>query len=172
MNTINKDTIIFDELIKKQLKNINDELKLNYNDLKRLSLKIEKSIFDKEECCLLKNNDNNINFYLNKKKVSLHRLLYINFIGPLDKKTYIKTTCKNIKICYNINHFIIKNNIINNKNIDNDNKNIDNDNKNIDNDNKNIDNNNKNIDNNNKNIDNNNKNIENNNIKKKNILNI
>ena len=43
MNTINKDTIIFDELIKKQLKNINDELKLNYNDLKRLSLKIEKS---------------------------------------------------------------------------------------------------------------------------------
>ena len=38
MNTINKDTIIFDELIKKQLKNINDDVKLNYNDLKRLSL--------------------------------------------------------------------------------------------------------------------------------------
>ena len=122
MNTINKDIVIFDELIKKQLKNIDDERKLSYNDLKRISLKMEKSIFDKEECCMLiKNDTNNMNFYFNKKKISLHRLLYINFIGPLEKKRYIKTKCKNNKTCYNINHFIIKDNknIIVNVNLNN-----------------------------------------------------
>ena len=54
------------------------------------------------------NNDNHyayINFFHNKKKFSLHRLLYINYIGDLNKSEYIKFSCNNKGKCCNINHF-------------------------------------------------------------------
>ena len=127
------------ELIEKQLKDIYLTKKLLYNDLKRISNNVSISLFG-SECCLWKGyittinkeelNDNYayINFFHNKKKFSLHRLLYINYIGELDKSEYIKFSCNNKGKCCNINHFSKVNldNIINknNENNENNKKNI------------------------------------------------
>ena len=106
------DKILF-ELIQKQKKNIISEKKLLYNDLKRISKFLKKSIFD-DECSLwngyitvIKNQDKNsyVNFYFNGKKYALHRLLYNNYIGDLYDNEYIKFTCPNKGKCCNINHF-------------------------------------------------------------------
>ena len=109
MNVINRDTKIFEELIKRQLKDINENYKLNYNDLKRLSLKLDNSIFDENNCSLYnKDNKNNYsNFYLNNKKISIQRLVYINFVEKIDQNKYLKKICKNKNNCCNIKHLII-----------------------------------------------------------------
>lgn len=105
---------IFKELIKKQLDNVPIFWKLTINDIKRLSRYINTSIFDKSQCCIWNGyitNVNNsskgtyVNFYFKNKKVALHRLLYSNFVEPLDTNEYIKFTCKNRGICCNINHY-------------------------------------------------------------------
>ena len=122
------------ELLNKQLKNIDITKKLSYNDLKRISNNVSTSLFDLE-CCSWKgyittinkqddedaNEHAYINFFYNKKKFSLHRLLYINYIGELDKSEYIKFSCENKGKCCNINHFykILKNDDEVNKNITN-----------------------------------------------------
>ena len=102
-------------LVAKQLKNVQSSKKLQFTDLKRISKKLDGSIFDPNVCCLWTGyitNINNvakgiyINFYFNGKKVALHRLLYINFIGPLDEDEYIKFTCKHKGKCCNIHHLI------------------------------------------------------------------
>lgn len=135
------------ELLNKQLKNIDITKKLSYNDLKRISNNVSTSLFDLE-CCSWKgyittinkqddedaNEHAYINFFYNKKKFSLHRLLYINYIGELDKSEYIKFSCENKGKCCNINHFYKANNNkvndnenkVNNNNKVNDNKNDDN----------------------------------------------
>jgi hypothetical protein len=106
MNEINKDSKIFEELIKKQLKDINENYKLNYNDLKRLSLKLDNSIFNENECAIYnkENKKNYSNFYLNNKKISIQRLVYINFVEKLDQHKYLKKTCENKNNCCNIKH--------------------------------------------------------------------
>ena len=65
-----------------------------------------------------------INFYFRGKKIALHRLLYINFIGNLDDDEYIKFSCTNKGKCCNLNH-LIKYKYVNNKqkNKDSDDKN-------------------------------------------------
>ena len=117
-DNINKNCIdnnlIFKELLNNQIKNISIEKKLNYNDIKRISKFLNKTIFDNE--CSLWNgyitNNNNfnkgtyINFYFNKKKIALHRLLFINFKGYIESDEYIKYTCSNKGKCCNINHMI------------------------------------------------------------------
>lgn len=45
-----------------------------------------------------------VNFYFNKKKVALHRLLYLNYVDELDSQEYLKFTCNNPGKCCNINH--------------------------------------------------------------------
>lgn len=105
------------ELLNKQLKHIDITKKLSYNDLKRISNNVSTSLFD-TECCSWKGYITTINkydedakehayinFFHNKKKFSLHRLLYINYIGELDKSEYIKFSCENKGKCCNINHF-------------------------------------------------------------------
>ena len=122
----NNDQLFF-ELIKKQRKDINGNKKLLYNDIKRISKYLNKSIFN-EECSLwngyvtvIKNDlkKSYINFYFNGKKYSLHRLLYLNYIGNLDDSEYIKFSCENKGKCCNINHFYKNNkendNIVNNE---------------------------------------------------------
>ena len=119
------------ELIQKQRKNIIDK-KLLYNDLKRISKYLNKSIFN-NDCSLwngyittIKNEDKSsyINFYYNGKKFALHRLLYQNYIGDLNDSEYIKFNCCNKGKCCNINHFYKisktddENKIIPNKNLD------------------------------------------------------
>lgn len=101
------------ESLSKQLKNINPSKKLQYSDLKRICKYIDKSMFDENKCCLWTGyvtNVNNstkgtyINFFYKKKKVALHRLLYINFIGPLSNNEYLKFTCESKGVCCNIHH--------------------------------------------------------------------
>lgn len=109
-----KSNDIFKELVKKQLKNIPSQWKLNINDMKRICKYIDTSIFDPYECCIWKgyitnaNNSNKgtyVNFYFKNKKVALHRLLYSNFVAPLDSSEYLKFNCDNKGVCCNVNHY-------------------------------------------------------------------
>lgn len=102
------------ELIKKQLKNVPFDKKFRKSDINRIVKHTKTSIFDSEKCCLWTGYVTNmyeskkgtyINFYFkNKKKVALHRLLYINFKGVLNNTDYIKYSCDNKGRCCNINH--------------------------------------------------------------------
>ena len=105
---------IFKELIKRQLPDVPAQWKLNINDMKRICKYINTSIFDTETCCIWNgyitniNNSNKgtyVNFYFRNKKVALHRLLYSNFVAPLDSSEYLKFNCENKGICCNINHY-------------------------------------------------------------------
>ncbi len=128
------------ELLINQIKNINPNKKLNYGDIKRISKFLVSSIFSENTCCIWNGyvtNEKNqskgtyINFYFNKKKIALHRLLYINYIGEISNKEYIRFTCDNKGKCCNINHmkkYSYNRNIIkinnNNNNINSNNINI------------------------------------------------
>ena len=112
-NELKDNNDFFNELLKKQIKCISNKKKLNYNDIKRISKLIKSSIFDKKNCsiwCGYITNENNslkgtyINFYFNKKKIALHRLLYINYIGILTDNEYLKFSCENKGKCCNIHH--------------------------------------------------------------------
>lgn len=112
MDVKNNDNILI-ELIQNQKKSVTMTKKLVYSDLKRISKYLSKGIFD-DTCSLwsgyitmIKNDDKKsyINFYYNGKKYSLHRLLYINYIGNLEDSEYIKFNCANKGKCCNINHF-------------------------------------------------------------------
>jgi hypothetical protein len=102
------------ELLQNQRKTIPSDKKLLYNDLKRISKYLPNSIFN-NECSLwigyitsikgVNNENQYINFYFKGKKHSLHRLLYINFIGDLNDNEYIKFKCVNKGKCCNIYHF-------------------------------------------------------------------
>ena len=105
---------IFKELIKHQLPDVPTLWKLNINDMKRICKYITTSIFDENNCCIWNgyitnmNNSNKgtyVNFYFRNKKVALHRLLYSNFVAPLDSSEYLKFNCDNKGICCNINHY-------------------------------------------------------------------
>lgn len=122
LNTVNnnkiddntKDNNLFlKELLNRQLKNISPSKKLNFNDIKRICRFISNSIFEEEKCSLwngyITNENNNlkgtyINFYFQKKKIALHRLLYMNYIENLSDDEYIKFSCDNKGKCCNINH--------------------------------------------------------------------
>ncbi len=104
---------LYCEMIDNQLIGLDDEYKLKPNDILRICKYIEKSIFN-DGCCVWKgsianiNNVNKgtyINFYFNKSKVILHRLLFINYVDTLEDDEYIKFTCDNKGICCNINHY-------------------------------------------------------------------
>lgn len=104
---------ILNDLLVKQIKNVNFDKKLKFQDLKRLCKYITSSIFDENICSIWNGyitNVNNIekgiyiNFYFNGKKVALHRLLYLNFVGDLSDDEYLKFTCENKGKCCNIHH--------------------------------------------------------------------
>ena len=121
------------ELLTNQLKNINQTKRLNYNDIKRISKFLSSSIFDQTQCSLwngyITNEKNQskgtyINFYFNQKKIALHRLLYLNFIGDILNTEYLKFSCPNKGKCCNIHHLkkysynsLVPNNSINKPNL-------------------------------------------------------
>ncbi len=116
--TVDNDKILI-ELIQNQKKTVVNDKKLLYNDLRRISKYLSRSIFG-DECSLwngyvttIKNDDRSsyINFYFNGKKYALHRLLYQNYIGELQDSEYIKFSCPNKGKCCTIGHFykILKN---------------------------------------------------------------
>ena len=106
------------ELISNQLINISPHRRLLYKDLCRITKYINSSIFDENKCSIwygyITNTQNikkstYINFFFRNKKVALHKLLYENFIGPLDDNCYLKFSCdynENKGICCNIKHMI------------------------------------------------------------------
>ena len=110
---MNKNNIL-SEMLEKQLKDITETKKLSYKDLIRILKYLNSSIFDDSLCSIWTGyvvNDEDtkssyINFYFKQKKVSLHRLLYINFVGPLLDNEYLKFKCRNRGRCCNINHLI------------------------------------------------------------------
>ena len=96
-----------EQFIKYQRKDIPNKLKLKYDDIIRIIKHTNNSIFTNE--CSLWDSDCTY-FYFNKKKHSLQRLLYINFIDDLHDNEYIKFNCPNKNICCCINHIYKKNN--------------------------------------------------------------
>jgi hypothetical protein len=109
----NNFNVYFSEMLEKQNKLVDRTKKLQFNDLKRISKYINNSIFNDNKCCIwtgyITNEKNTnkgtyINFYFRKKKVALHRLLYINFVDNLDNTDYLKFNCPNKGKCCNVNH--------------------------------------------------------------------
>jgi hypothetical protein len=101
------------KLAEKQIKDVPSKKKLNMNDFKRIVGNLNTSIFNKKQCAIWNGNiisDENeglcIEFYFRRRIVKLHRLLYANYIGPLNNDQYIKFTCGNKKRCCNIHHMI------------------------------------------------------------------
>lgn len=103
---------ILSKLIKNQKNDIPLDKKLAFNDLARISNNLPNDIFT-DECCIWSGyitNSNSekkncyISFYFKNKKVSLHRLLYTNYIGHINDNEYIKYTCNNKGKCCTINH--------------------------------------------------------------------
>ena len=101
---------LFIELVNRQIET--EIKKLDVKSLQRISRNIDKSIFG-SECVIwkgyityIKGTDvHYINFFFNRKKHALHRLLYLNFVGPIDDNEYIKYSCDNKGKCCNVNHF-------------------------------------------------------------------
>jgi hypothetical protein len=103
--------------------------------MKRISKFLTNSLFHETACSLwngyITNEKNHtkgtyINFYFNKKKIALHRLLYLNYIGEISNKEYIRFTCDNKGKCCNINHmkkYSYNRNFSKNNNLNNNNQN-------------------------------------------------
>jgi hypothetical protein len=113
INSEENKNYFFKELLTKQLKNICQSKKLLFSDIKRISKFLSDTIFDENKCSLwngyITNEKNQskgtyINFYFNKKKIALHRLLYINYIGDISVDEYIKFSCDNKGKCCCIHH--------------------------------------------------------------------
>lgn len=116
MGKISKNKILVD-LINNQKNEVQDNKKLDVKSLQRISRNIEDSIFS-NKCVLwqgyvtyISSTDTHyINFFFNKKKHALHRLLYLNYIGEVKPNEYLKYKCENKGKCCNINHIYKINN--------------------------------------------------------------
>lgn len=103
---------ILSKLIKNQRNDLPLEKKLAFTDLTRISNNLPSDIFS-DECCIwsgyitnLKSKKKNcyVSFFYKNKKVSLHRLLYANYIGAINDNEYIKFKCNNKGTCCTLNH--------------------------------------------------------------------
>jgi hypothetical protein len=101
---------LFVNLLKKQLKDIKklgNYGKLSYEDVKRIDKYLKDNIFDSDECCIyrgeLKKNYATISY--KGKKVSVHRLLYHNYVNKIIESDYIVFKCQHRGICCNLKHF-------------------------------------------------------------------
>lgn len=85
--------------------------KLSFQDIKRLDTYIHGNIFQSKHCCLysgeIKNKYSTISF--NRKKVSVLRLLYHNYVNDIELNDKLEYTCENAGVCCNLNHFKVKN---------------------------------------------------------------
>jgi len=113
LNDLDKNKV-YEKLIKNQINNIDSKDKLSLLDLKRLADNLLNDIFG-SECCFWGgpiitnlNNKSYISFFHNGKKISIHRILYKNYINKLENNEYLKYTCENQGICCCLNHFYKK----------------------------------------------------------------
>ena len=106
MTAINR----YKKLLERQIEN---SMKLNEKELKRIIKYTNGDIFG-EDCVIWKgyitqNKSCYVNFFYRGRKVALHRILYLNFIGELEDNTYLKYICDNSGMCCNVNHIVVKN---------------------------------------------------------------
>lgn len=84
--------------------------RIKLDEIKRLDKNIYENFFDSDECVLyhgeVKNNYATISF--KKKKVSVHRLIYHNYVGHISNSDKIEFLCDKKGNCCNIKHFTIK----------------------------------------------------------------
>ena len=117
MNNNSSKYIYLNELIDRQLKNISPSKRLLTRDFNRIIKYINSSIFDKEKCCiwtgyianLNSNSGKHISYCFQKKKMTLHRLLYENYVEPIGDDCYIRYTCNDVNnrgMCCNIHHMV------------------------------------------------------------------
>lgn len=102
---------IIAEMIRNQLSDVAADKRLLHTDFRRIVRYIGTSIFTPGVCSLwqgyvtdrkTKNKGSYVNFYFRQKKVALHRLLYLNFLGPLADDEYVKFTCDNKGHCCSV----------------------------------------------------------------------
>ena len=102
---------IMAEMIRNQLDNIALDRKLLQSDMQRMVRYLNASIFHSGACSLWqgyvtdrtgKNKGSYINFFFHGKKFALHRLLYINFLGPLEDDEYVKFRCQHKGYCCSV----------------------------------------------------------------------
>ena len=103
----------FKKIIQNQRKDIRKSgnySKMSFKDLKRLDSYVEGDIFEDEDCIRYNGElkKNTAIFSFKGKKVSLHRLLYHNFVNHISRSDIIKFECPNKGICANINHIYLK----------------------------------------------------------------
>ena len=101
---------LFVSLLKNQRKKITklgNYGKLSFDDIKRIDKYLRDNIFDSDECCIyrgeLKKNYATISY--KGKKVSVHRLLYHNYIKDIIESDYIVFKCQHRGVCCNLKHF-------------------------------------------------------------------
>lgn len=100
-------------IMKQNQLNCSELYKLSEKDLKRILKYTNIDIFG-DQCVIwngyiTQGKNKYINFFYKGKKIALHRLLYINFVGELDEHSYLTYICENAGICCNVNHIKIKN---------------------------------------------------------------
>ena len=106
-----------DKLLQKQLPLVPVDRKLEESDFKKISKNLDNNIeFGGRECNLWKGVFCNkgktdkgiyVNYYFQKKKNSLHRLLYENYINKLNYRDYLVHVF-NEPLCRNPNHIRLK----------------------------------------------------------------
>ena len=111
---MSKDKNNLKKLITKQRNDIRKSgnySKMSFKDLKRLDTYIEGDIFNKSDKCIRYTGElkkNTAIFSFKGKKVSLHRLLYHNFINPIVRTDIIKFKCPNKGLCCSLDHIYLK----------------------------------------------------------------
>lgn len=104
-------------LVDNQLKNIPEEDRLSFSDISRLVKFLDNSIFEENDCVkwngYYENNGNRhrscgITFYFKGQKKVVHRLLYINFKGPIQSNVRVCFSCEQGPYCCNINHMFLR----------------------------------------------------------------
>lgn len=96
---------------RKDIKKSGNYSKMGFRDLKRLDTYVQGGdMFINDECIRYTGElkKNTAIFSFKGKKVSLHRLLYHNYINPIARNDVIKFKCPNSGICANINHIYLK----------------------------------------------------------------
>lgn len=100
------------ELVRNQLQDVDPARKLSLCDIERLAKFSDgKSYFDPLKCTPFQGYVNHnrprdvcIVFFHKRRKVALHRLLFENYVGPLNYFQYVRHTCGNRYSCVNVLH--------------------------------------------------------------------
>ena len=84
--------------------------KMTFEDIQRVEKNIQKDIFDKDICCLYKGEIKNgfASISYKGKKVSVQRLLYHNYIGPIRRNQIIQYKCENKGTCCCLKHLYVE----------------------------------------------------------------